>query len=83
RRTWRCLAVLMACSFFINSTYCLQVVYISVAAPVHRTELYTCDSDKLSNYKDLLAERIHSTQYTVVTVLSLADVTPLDATRGI
>lgn len=83
RRTLRCLAGLMACSFFINTTYAWQQEYIAEAAPGHTTERYTWDSDHQPNYNDILAERIQSTQNTVGLVLSLADETPLDATSGI
>ncbi|EAR6019618.1 autotransporter outer membrane beta-barrel domain-containing protein [Salmonella enterica] len=83
RRTLCCLAGLMACSFFINTTYALQQEYIAEAAPGHTTERYTWDSDHQPNYNDILAERIQSTQNTVGPVLSLADETPLDATSGI
>lgn len=41
RRTLRCLAGLMACSFFINTTYAWQQEYIAEAAPGHTTERYT------------------------------------------
>lgn len=41
RRTLCCLAGLMACSFFINTTYAWQQEYIAEAAPGHTTERYT------------------------------------------
>lgn len=70
RRTLRCLAGLMACSFFINTTYAWQQEYIAEAAPGHTTERYTWDSDHQPNYNDILAERIQSTQNTVGPVLT-------------
>ncbi len=52
RRTLRCLAGLMACSFFINTTYAWQQEYIAEAAPGHTTERYTWDSDHQPNYNE-------------------------------
>lgn len=49
RRTLRCLAGLMACSFFINTAYAWQQEYIAEAVPGHTTERYTWDSDHQPN----------------------------------
>lgn len=70
RRTLRCLAGLMACSF-LSIPHMRQQEYIAEAAPGHTTERYTQDSDHQPNYNDILAERIQSTQNTVGPVLSL------------
>ncbi|EHM2230633.1 autotransporter outer membrane beta-barrel domain-containing protein [Salmonella bongori] len=83
RRALRCLACLMACSFFINAAYAWQQEYIAEAAPGHTMERYTWDSDHQPNYNDILAERIQSTQNAAGPVLNLAVETPLDATSGI
>lgn len=69
RRTLRCLAGLMACSFFINTTYARQQEYIAEAAPGIRRNAIP-DSDHQPNYNDILAERIQSTQNTVGPVLN-------------
>ncbi len=82
RRTLRCLAGLMACSFLsIPRMPGNKNISLKRLRGIRRNAIP--DSDHQPNYNDILAERIQSTQNTVGPVLSPADETPLDATSGI